>query len=317
MLLSVGASRSEGIIRGLLERGVEDGAEASGRGARGWLALGAAVGLAMAATSLLAPPAGGDLPETAVARVNGELIPRDEWERALAALESDRREPLRPEDRRRVLDRLVEEELLVQYGLALGLARYDRRVRGDLVQAVIASRVASVDGVDFDPGEVEAFYAEEGDFFARPARLRVRTLRVRAEPVRSEAEADARAREALARLQAGEPFDAVEAALGDSQVAQVPDVPLPPTKLREYLGPRVVEVALGLGPGRAGGPVATASDRVVVQVVEHRPGRRPALAEVEPLVRQEMKRRAAEQALRDTLEQLRESGEVVLAEELR
>ena len=44
------------------------------------------------------------------------------------------------ENMQRVLDRMIDEELLGQRGLDLGLVRADRRVRADLVSAVIAKR---------------------------------------------------------------------------------------------------------------------------------------------------------------------------------
>ena len=88
------------------------GEDAQGPGqarARWLLGLGAAAGLALAASSLLsAPGAGGPpLPEGSVARVNGTLIRSEDLQRLLAALASDRRTPLTDEDRRRVLDRLI------------------------------------------------------------------------------------------------------------------------------------------------------------------------------------------------------------------
>ena len=78
----------------------------------------------------------------------------------LAALASDRRSPLGPEDRRHVLDRLVDEELLVQRGLDLDLPSLDRRVRADLTQAVIASVLAEVEEDEASHGDLEAFFQE-------------------------------------------------------------------------------------------------------------------------------------------------------------
>ncbi len=95
--------------------------------ASGLLALGAAVGIAAAAAGLLLGDAGdaGGLPDDVVALVNGTPVRLADYERAVVALASDRREPLEDEDRRYVLDRLVDEELLVQRGLELGFARLD------------------------------------------------------------------------------------------------------------------------------------------------------------------------------------------------
>ena len=173
--------------------------EESSRRRAGWLlSLGAAAGLVAAATSLLSDPEEGRLPEGSVARVNATLIRAETYQRLLAALASDRRSELSEEDRRHVLDRLIDEELLVQHGLALGLARSDRRVRADLFSAVIEGLVAEVEEREPDRAELEAFYRDEREYFVQTGRLWVRQIVVRVRPG-DEGPAAERAREATRR----------------------------------------------------------------------------------------------------------------------
>ncbi len=88
------------------ERPVEPGA---GR-ARALFALGATLGLALAAGSLLSPGFGerSELPTNAVAAVNGEPVRVQDYERALTSLASDRRYEIGEIETRRILDRLIE-----------------------------------------------------------------------------------------------------------------------------------------------------------------------------------------------------------------
>jgi hypothetical protein len=51
---------------------------------------------------------------------------------------SGKRSPLTAEDRILVLERLIQEELLVQYGTAQDLMRTDRKVRSAVLQSVLA-----------------------------------------------------------------------------------------------------------------------------------------------------------------------------------
>jgi hypothetical protein len=215
-----------------------------------------------------------------------------------------------------VLDRLIDEELLVQYGLSLRLARSDRRIRSDFVSAVIAAQVASVDGYDPSEAELREFYRENGDFFRSPGRLHVRSLWMRAELERTASEALSRAREAVARLQAGEPFAAVDAAYGDPQVAPVPDALLPPAKLREYVGPSALVVAEALAVGGVSDPLATGRGVRVLLLVAKEESRAPAFEEVEAEVRNEMRRRAGDDAVRRLLAELRANGRLQTAEAL-
>ena len=83
-----------------------------------------------------------------VALVNQTSIRTVEYERAVAMIAADKRDPISDADRRLALDRLIEEELLVQEGLARGLTDVDRRVRQAIVQAMLASILADSRSAD-------------------------------------------------------------------------------------------------------------------------------------------------------------------------
>lgn len=278
------------------------------------LGLGAALGLALATIDLLSVGDALTPASEGIASVNGVAIREEDYERALAAFASDRRSPVEPDDRRHVLDRLIDEELLVQRGLDLGLSRRDRRVRADIVSAMIDAITAEARTSEPESSEVEAFYAANRDYFARPGRIRARQILVRASTTRPDAEARARALEAARRLRAGEDFGRVRDELGDPEVAPLPDAPLPAAKLREYLGPTPAEALLGIAPGQVGEPVRSSAGYHVLVVVERTDADVPPLADVEPEVRAEVRRRRADQALRAYLDDLRRSGEVRVRE---
>jgi parvulin-like peptidyl-prolyl isomerase len=291
--------------------GAGSGAAASPR-ALWLLAGGVALGLAGAAFGLLRGDGAG-LPGDAIATVNGEPIPADEYERTLAAFAADRRAPLSDEDRRHVLDRMIEEELLVQRALELGLARHDRRVRADLTSALIVSVVSEAEERTPDARELEAFYAEQRDFFARPGRLRVRQVLVRAGG--DAAAAEGRAGQVTARLRAGEELARVAAELGDPEDAPLPDALLPPVKLREYLGPTALRTLLALEAGEVSEPVRTEAGWRVLVLVEREEEYAPPLGEIEDQVRAEWVRRQGERALREYLDELRGRADVLDARE--
>jgi hypothetical protein len=271
--------------------------------------------VALAAAGLLR--AGGEGGETLgsdlAARVNGVAIRAADYERALAGVASDRRNPLDAAERRHVLDRLIEEELLVQRGLELGFARHDRKIRADLVNAVIGAIAIEAEDLQPSDAELEAFYAEHRDFFTRPGRLRVRQVFCKAGGA-DDARAAARAAEAARRLRAGDDFTAVRTALGDVEISPVPDVPLPAAKLREYLGPTVLAAALALGAGEVSEPVRGATGYHVVQVVEREADDAPPAAELREQLLVEYRRRAGERALRAYLDDLRARADIAVAE---
>ena len=269
------------------------------------LAFGAAAGLVAAAVGLLAQTRSETaVPEGAVAAVNGTAVRRADFERAVEALASDRRDAIDDADKRHVLDRLVDEELLVQRALELGLARSDRRVRGDLVAAMIEAVTADAALREPDPDELQTFFEANRDYFAQPGRLRVEQVFVRSS---GDGDTDAlgRAREAAERLRAGEAASVVQRDAGPPPVAAVPDAPLPAAKLREYVGPAAALAVATLAPGDVAEPVAGAGGYQVLRVVSREPNRVPAFAELESELRTEWRRRAGDDALRAYLDDIR------------
>jgi len=306
-----------------------DRTERPGRGERpvgrpGWLLLaGAAFGLGLAAFGLLESPADeSKLPAEAVARVGDRLIRRVDYERVLAAVENDLRSPVDATMRRRVLERMIDEELLVQRALDLGLAAVDRRIRGELTSALIDSIVSGAEAQEPDDRAIESHFQANQDFFTRPGRLRARSLffssfsgsASRPDPASDPAPAEAgppraaaleRARHAATRLARGEPLEQVRRALADPQVSPLPDVLLPAAKVRDYLGPRLLEAIEALEVGEWSEPVESETGFHLVQLLDREPAIVPPLAEVRALVRQDLERRRGDDALRRYLDALR------------
>jgi parvulin-like peptidyl-prolyl isomerase len=277
------------------------------------LSVGALVGLAAAAAGLLAQTrAASEVPEGAVASVNGTAVRRADYERAVEALASDSRGAIDDADRRHVLDRLVDEELLVQRALELGLARQDRRVRGDLVTAVIESVTADAGQREPDAGELRVFFDANRDYFARPGRLHVEQVFVRGDDD-SDGDAIGRARDVATRWRDGAKAAALQQMAGEGPVAKLPDAPLPAAKLREYLGPAAVASVAALAEGEVTDPVRAAGGHLVLRLVTREPNRVPELAELESEVRAEWRRRAGDEALRDYLDELRRRAAIKVA----
>ena len=106
------------------------------------LALGASVGALCAILVLLGDSAGRGVDATAVAAVNGRRLDLDEYQRAVRLFASEKRSAVTTDDRELILERMIEEELLLQYGVAVGLVRDDPAVRGEVLRSVMTSLTA-------------------------------------------------------------------------------------------------------------------------------------------------------------------------------
>lgn len=107
------------------------------------------LGMALAWTQL-AGDWGGQLPNSAAAKVAEQIIPKAEVQRAINGANTTRRETLTAEQEQQVLNRLIDEQLLLQYGLDLGLVYNNPTVRKPLVQAVMGLVRANAQSIALD-----------------------------------------------------------------------------------------------------------------------------------------------------------------------
>lgn len=256
------------------------------------------VGALLAATGLVSrSPADRPLPDGAVARVGDRFIAREELDRVVASLAADARDP-HPDLRRMALDRLIDEELLVQEGEALGLAGSEPRLRAELARAVIDLSNAEAEAAE--PPSDEALRAE---FAARPEAYGSETMvRVEAAFASGPGAADR-----LARA-----FEDPAVAL-DPPPIPVPTGPIRLVELERLLGPSAARAVAGLSPSARTPPLPVAGGSYVLRLVA-REARAPAFEDARPRVRAELARRRADVALRRRLDALARATPIVRAE---
>ncbi|MDB9724666.1 SurA N-terminal domain-containing protein [bacterium] len=119
------------------------------------LALGALLGIAIALADVLgtvSSTSGSNsnqpLSDSVIARVNSTEVRLLEYQRALKMLADDRRDAITELDRELVLQRLIDEELLIQQGISVGLVRTDMAVRTVVLQSILAGIMIEIEATD-------------------------------------------------------------------------------------------------------------------------------------------------------------------------
>ena len=244
--------------------------------------------------------------------MNGRPIMEADYRRASNALAADRRGSIEGALQTRALDRLIEEELLVQRGVELGLQHSDPRVRATLTDAVIGAIVAHTQDGGAEPTEedLRGFFQENLEWFRQSSRVRAREVFFSAAQDREAARQ--RALDVRSRLDAGVAFEVVAVA-GDAPVAPLPDALLTLAKVREYLGSDIARALSTLDAGSVAGPIRSDAGYHVLLVLERVEGEQPAFEAVRDLVRREYWRRAGDEALRGFLERRRKQARIEIA----
>ncbi len=260
-----------------------------------WLIAGAMAGLLAAGYGILRQAdSNGALPANAVARVNDQIISRDSYDRALARLAvygaADDQKAL-------LLQRLVDDELLVQRGLELGMVRSDTEVRNAIVDSLIASITAEADAASPTDEELELHLAEHADRFSFTASVSV---------VAWQTDDESLAQSFISALR-----DDGDAAASDL-IGPVPDLPpglMPVEILRDYLGPGIAAAAADMPVGSSA-VFARRGRWLVVQVLQKESAVVTDLASIRNRVLLDYRRSLANQALGDYVDDLQRRADV-------
>jgi len=288
------------------------------RRARVRLLAATAVGALLAACGEGDPGAhSATAPPDVVAVVNGEAITRDAFEHYAesAAGESGSAAGDR-EARRRWLLRMIDEELLIQRGIALGVHRSDPAARRAVLSAVIAAVTSPPEGAEPDEAVLRSYYEQNAERFAGSEQFAVDVVLV-SDRGRSDAEARGEAEKSASQLREGEDVNALLASYPYASALATAAPPLPLESLAQRAGSAAAAALAQLQPGEVSDPVRDEAGYAVVALRERQAARSSPFDEVRGEVRSAYLRQRREQALREALEALRRDAEIrVLDREL-
>ena len=131
----------------------------AGRRSLKLLLLGACAGLLLGGLAAAGKLGSDQLPDSIVAQVNGVPLSADEYQRALSLFGSEKRGPVSDRDRALVLERMIEEELLLQQGVASGVMRWHNKVREEALKSILAGLVIELESSESEPAH-DALLAE-------------------------------------------------------------------------------------------------------------------------------------------------------------
>ena len=274
-----------------------------------WLGLTAGVGIALASLVQLGD---GAPPEGAAAVADGAEVSRDHYLRTLATFAAREQAPaLDGVQRRRVLEELVAEELLLSRALALELPRRDPLLRRRVIAQLLADITAEAAARPVEEAELRAMWADEPELFAGRLTWEVETVWFRGDAATS-LERAAAARRALV---AGEPFEDV-ARRGDEPLLHPPMGALPHAALREYLGPTAARRVTEMAPGEISEPIRVTGGHRILRLAARHASPPADFESVRESARTIWVRRRQAAAIEAYVAELREAAAVTLDEAL-
>lgn len=228
--------------------------------------------------------------------VNGESVSEERYASTLLAMQNSLRRSLTTEDRQRALRNIIDEELILQEALALGLARSDVVARKNLIQSLLTQ--ATVASEVSDEQTLRAFFRQNKQLFAPPAQVSLQVLQA--------AGVDQAAMFAEA-LRQGQAFLEAGQAQGLTPIALPDDLPL--ERAAGYIGGSALPILKRMAANEIAGPLAFADGFIFIWLTA-RTDVQISYEQVASQVQAEWIRRQQEEAFADYLEELRQAAHI-------
>ena len=239
-------------------------------------------------------------PVSELVRVNNNFITQDQLTQALRKFTALKGAEPSTDETQQVLQRLIDDELLIQRGEQLLLPETDPGLRKLIVQSLIQQIVNSDQHPLIDDNQLRAFYHSHRAVFEQPQR---RKLAVIIFDHQSDAVA---ARRALTK---GATVHDIKTNYSATCI-ELPQVLLPRNAIQTYLGSHLTNVALGLHQGEISPPIRQGSTFYLIQSIDIQPTYVPTFAQAREQVLGEYKQRQRDQLLSDALNNFRSQASI-------
>jgi len=236
------------------------------------------------------------------AKIEDQLIPYERFQIQLEGLAKDKRSPLTNRDKEYVLERMIEEELLIKRAIDLGMLENNPMARGAIVQQMIKNIVTEGSRLEPQENELIEFFHKNIGFFTKANRLRVRQIYFSQDDYGDEV--FEKAKDAFVRLKKGENFEEV-ALSGSKSALKIPDTLMNLSKVREYIGPSLMREAQLLKPGYSSAPYKVSDGYKIIYLVDRENATQPEYSNIRNTVLSEFLKRRDDQSLRKYLDNLK------------
>ena len=241
------------------------------------------------------------LPNDVIAIVNDKIIPSERYRTVIQLIENDKRDDLTKADRKMALDRIIEEELLVQYAYQNGFLEADDLLRKSIVRSVVDSIVEQSVSVIPDEKELLDFYQDNLPVFTLDEQYRVVILS-------SQSLSDITTAKEI--WQKSYDIKKLEIDIPSIRQLDIPSGFISKLKLGTLIGPLLRDVVLSLKTGETSKIIETIYGHTIVTLVDKKDKIIPEYSDINEVVLQEYRRRQREKILEELLSDLKRQSDI-------
>jgi len=241
------------------------------------------------------------LPNDVIAIVNDKIIPSERYRTVIQLIENDKRDDLTEADRKMALDRIIEEELLVQYAYQNGFLEADDLLRKSIVRSVVDSIVEQSVSVIPNEDELQDFYKDNLPIFTLDEQYRVVILS-------SQSLSDITT--AKDTWQKSYDIQKLEIDIPSIRQLGIPSGFISKLRLGTLIGPLLRDVVLSLRIGETSNAIETIYGFTIVTLIDKKDKIIPEYSDINEVVLQEYRRRQRENILEELLSDLKRQSDI-------
>ena len=245
------------------------------------------------------------LPDNIIATVNDKIIPSDKYQTVINLIQNDKRGELTKADREMALDRIIEEELLVQYAYKNGFLEADDLLRKSIVRSVVDSIVEQALSVVPAEQDLLKFYEVNRQTFAIDEKYRVVIL---SSQNRSDID------EGKVIWQSNYDLTLLRQTFKSIDRLDIPTGFISKIRLGTLIGPLLRDKVLSLQVGETSQTLKTIYGYSIVTLVDKKDRVIPEFKEISEIVLQEYKRQQREEILEELLKDLKRQSDIKINE---
>lgn len=240
------------------------------------------------------------LPNHVLAIVNDVVIEKNKLDIVLDLMAQDKKERLTKKDQALAIERIIEEELLVQYAYSNGLLNADENIRKTIIRSVIDTVVDQVIAIKPNEQVLKEFYLSNQPIFTLGEEVKIIVLSIKSLDDANN----------IIRIWKETKNESLLLIKDTIRQSTIPNDFIPSITLPRLIGPKLAKVVDRLELYSISKPIENYSDYSVVILKDRKNKKTPDYKNIKQTVLQEYKRRMREDILSNLVADLEKKAEI-------
>ncbi|MDG2228746.1 MAG: peptidylprolyl isomerase [Gammaproteobacteria bacterium] len=242
-----------------------------------------------------------NLPDDVIATVNDVIIEREKLDTVINLIGGDKRGGYTDKDQILALERIIEEELLVQYAYKNGFLSADDNIRKTIIRSVIDTIVEQTISIMPEKETLQEFYKSHQEIFATSEQVKIVILNIN----------NLNNANAIKKIWVETNNETlILNTIDNITKSNTPNGYIPIFTLPRLIGPKLAKTIDMLKLNEISLPIETSSGYSLAILKDRKAKQTPSYEEVKEAVLQEYRRRSRDELMSTLLDELKQKAEI-------